>query len=200
MREHQRNLIHRMAAHDPAAGHEFVGEWGSRITAWVAQRADPQKVEDYTQEVWGHLIAGNWLRLLQWNGLYDDDAWQEHSLEAYLKKITINKVSDLQSAEPPQLPPGLNPAEIIDRATALGNDPLVEAERGRLMRAFDHCTRWFKSRDHLAIRLWWEGHSAQQIAEHVRTNPNNVYQRRSYLFKRVRACLVETLPEYFRDV
>ena len=68
------------------------------------------------------------------------------------------------------------------------------------MRIFDHCTAWFKSKDHDAIRLWWEGHSAQQIAELIKTNSNNVYQRRSYLFKRLRECLVENMPEYFRDV
>jgi len=44
---------------------------------------------------------------------------------------------------------------------------MAEAERSRLMRAFRSCTRWFRDRDHLAIRLWWEGHSAQQIAEFV---------------------------------
>ena len=189
-----------MAARDRAAAHEFVSIWDPRIRGWVARNADYEKVDEYTQEVWGHLIQGNWLRLLQWKGLYDDEAWHEHSLEAYLKRITINKVSDLRDAEPPQLPPGLDPVDIVDRTTPLGNDPLVEAEGGRLMAAFAHCTRWFRDRDHLAIKLWWEGHKAQHIAEATRTNANNVYQRRSYLLKRLRECLVETLPEYFHRV
>jgi hypothetical protein len=43
VREQQRNLIHRMAARDPAAGHEFVSIWGPQVTRWVAQRAVPEK-------------------------------------------------------------------------------------------------------------------------------------------------------------
>ncbi len=200
MREEQRNLIQRMAAHDRSAGHEFVDRWDERIKGWISQRVPQQKVEEYAQEVWAHLVAGNWLRLLQWNGLYDDEAWREHSLESYLKRITINKVSDLRDAEPPQLPPGLDPVDIIDETTPLGQNPLVLAERSRLMRAFDRCMRWFNEKDHRAIFLWWEGHTAQHIADELETNPNNVYQRRSYLLGQLRKCLVERLPEYFHHV
>ena len=189
-----------MAARDAAAGHEFVARWHDRLCIWVAQRTAPQNVEEYAQEVWGHLVAGNWLRLLQWKGLYDDEAWHEHSLEGYLKRITINKVSDLMDAEPPQLPKGLDPVEIIDRTTPLGNDPLVEAERGRLMVAFTICSSRFNDGDHRAILMWWEGHTAQYIAEQLETNPNNVYQRRSYLLRQLRDCLVERLPDYFHHV
>ena len=63
-----------MAVHDQAASREFVDRWDSRIKSWVAGRATYEKVEEYAQEVWGHLIRGNWMRLLQWDGLYDDDA------------------------------------------------------------------------------------------------------------------------------
>ena len=174
--------------------------WDPRIKYWISQCAPQEKVEEYAQEVWGPLIEGNWLRLLQWKGLYDDDAGNPHSLEAFLKRITINKARDLSAAEPPQLPKGVDPNVVIDRTTSLGPDPVAEAERSRLLSAFDHCTRWFKQKDHDAIRLWWEGYSALQIAEMIRTNANNVYQRRSYLFRRLRACLVENLQEYFRDV
>jgi len=198
--EQQRQLIRRLAAHDRAAGREFVNLWDDRIKYWISQCAAHDKVEEYAQEVWGHLIEGNWLRLLQWRGLYDDDAWNPHSLEAFLKRITINKARDLHDAEPPQLPDGVDPGDIIDRTTSLGSDPVAEAERSRLLMVFDHCTRWFKNKDHDSIRLWWEGYSSLEIAERIRTNPNNVYQRRSYLFKRLRACLIENLPEYFRDV
>jgi DNA-directed RNA polymerase specialized sigma24 family protein len=200
VREEQRNLIQRMAAHDRAAGHEFVNIWDERIRSWVYHAATYEKVDEHTQEVWAHLIAGNWLRLLQWNGLYDDEAWHEHSLEAFLKTITIHKVSDLMAAEPPQLPPGLDPVDIIDETTPLGQNPLVLAERSRLMKAFDRCMRWFNEKDHRAIFLWWEGHTAQHIADELETNPNNVYQRRSYLLGQLRKCLVEKLPEYFHHV
>ena len=200
MTDDVRQLIRRAAAHDPAAGHEFVHRYDAAIKSWVAQRANFEKVEEYAQEVWGHLIQGNWMRLLQWRGLYDDEEYNPLSLDAFLKRITYNKVMDLQAAEPPRLPNNVDPNDIIDRTTPLGTDPVAEAERSRLFRIYDHCTRWFNSKDHDAIRLWWEGHSAQQIAELVRTNSNNVYQRRSYLFRRLRECLVENMPEYFRDV
>ena len=140
------------------------------------------------------------MRLLQWRGLYHDEEYSPHSLDAFLKRITFNKVMDLQAKEPSRLPNDVDPGDIIDRTTALGPDPVAEVERSRLMKIFDHCTGWFKSKDHDAIRLWWEGHSAQQIAELIKTNSNNVYQRRSYLLKRLRECLVENMPEYFRDV
>jgi len=200
VREQERQLIGRLAAHDREAGREFVLMWDNRIKKWISQCAPDEKVEDYAQEVWGHLIQGNWMRVLQWDGLYDDDAWNPHSLEAYLKRITMNKARDLFAAEPPQLPRGVDPNDIIDRTTTLGPDPVAETERSRLLSVFEHCTRWFKKKDHDAIRLWWEGYSALQIAELIRTNANNVYQRRSYLFRRLRACLVENMPEYFRDV
>ena len=200
MPEDIRQLIRQVAAHDQAAGRAFVHEYDERIKYWVYQRADFEKVEEYAQEVWGHLIQGNWMRLLQWKGLYSDEDYNPHSLDAYLKRITFNKVMDLQAKEPPRLPDGVDPSDIIDRTTSLGPDPVAEAERSRLMKIFDRCTAWYKRKDHDAIRLWWEGHSAQHIADLFKTNPNNVYQRRSYLFKRLRECLVENMPEYFRDV
>lgn len=76
----------------------------------------------------------------------------------------------------------------------------MEAERGRLMVAFRNCARYFTDNDHRAIRMWFEGHTAQHIAEQLGTNPNNVYQRRSYLLKQLRDCLIDKLPEYFRHV
>lgn len=200
MCEEERNLIRRLAERDPLAEREFVEKWDPRITRWVAQRAQPHKVEEYTQEVWGHRIAGNYLRLLQWKALYDDEAWHEHSLESFLKQITRNKVLDLVDAEPPQLPQGLDPNDIIDRTTPLGTDPLIEAERERLMSAYTSCADRFNDNDHRSIRMWWEGHTARHIAAQLDTNPNNVYQRRSYLLRQLRACLVEMLPEYFRHV
>ena len=189
-----------MAAGDLAAGHEFVDKWTPRIMYWVGQVTDGQYVEEYAQEVWAHLIAGNWLRVMQWKALWNDDAWHENSLAGYLHQITSNKVSDLRDAEPPRLPPGLDPVDVIDRTTGMGNDPLVEAERARLIIAFEICSDAFNDGDHRAILMWWEGHTAQYIAEQLGTNPNNVYQRRHYLLNQLRACLIERLPEYFHHV
>ena len=39
MREEERQLIKRLAAHDPAAGHEFAGKWDDRIKVWISQNA-----------------------------------------------------------------------------------------------------------------------------------------------------------------
>ena len=189
-----------MAARDPEAGHEFVSIWGDRISQWVSQQTDKQNVEDYTQEVWSHLIAGNWMRLLQWNGLYDDDAWHKHSLEGFLHRITKNRVSSLWESDPTRRLRGLDPVEIIDRTTPLGNDPVVEAERSRLILVFTVCAEHFNKRDFSLIMLWCQDHTAAQIAEQLEMNANNVYQRRSYLFRQLHDCFVDKLPEYFRHV
>jgi DNA-directed RNA polymerase specialized sigma24 family protein len=193
-------MIHHMAKRDARASDEFVQMWDGRIQRWVSQRVGYEKIEEYSQEVWGHLVEGNWLRLLQWNGLFDDDAWNPHSLEAFLKKLTNNKVTDLLRAEPPQLPPGLDPVDIIDRTTPYGRDPLLEAERSRLMWAYEDCTQWFKDKDNRLITMWWEGHAGQYIATQLKMKVNNVYQRRSYLLNQLRDCLVDKLPEYFHRV
>jgi DNA-directed RNA polymerase specialized sigma24 family protein len=194
----QRQLIRRLVSNDRAAADEFFNEWNDRITYWVSGRAAGNKVEEYAQEIWLHLMQGNWLRLLQWRPLYDDEAWHPHSLEGFLKTITQNKVFDLIDAEPPVLPAGLDPADIVDRSTPLGNDPLLEAERSRLMSAYEECASHFQPKDHLALMLWWQGHDAKTIARKVGGTPNNVYQRRSYLLKCLREGLAERLPEYFR--
>ena len=199
MPERDRQLIRAMVSGDRRAAHEFASIWHPRIEDWVARRTLRHRVDDYAQEVWLHLAAGNWLRLLQWRGLYNDEAYHPHSLEAYLKQITIHKVIDLQGTDRLQESP-YDPADIIDDETELGRDPALGAERSRLRRAFDSCSRRFKDNDHRSIRMWWEGHTAKYIAEKLNTNPNNVYQRRSYLLEQLRRCLVEKLPEYFRHV
>jgi DNA-directed RNA polymerase specialized sigma24 family protein len=198
--EEQRQLIRRLAAGDRQAEHRFTSEWYDRIRYWVSDIAPPYKIEDYVHEVWLHLKRSNWLRLLQWQPLFDDEAWHDHSLEGFLKRIAQNKAIDLRRSEPPELPPGLDPNDIIDRTTVLGNDPVVEAERSRLIAAFEFCSSWFRDRDHLLLWLSWEGHTGEHIADRIGTNANNVYQRRSYIFRRLRECLIERLPEYFRRV
>ena len=199
MPEEDRQLIRAMVSGDRGAAHEFVSTWQPRIERWIAVRTLQFRIDDYAQEVWLHLAEGNWLRLLQWRGLYDDEAYHAHSLEAFLKRITIRKIIDLQGAERIQ-ESSYDPADIVDEQTELGRDPALGAERSRLRRAFDACSRLFQRKDHRAIRLWWEGYSAREIGERLDTNPNNVYQRRSYLLKQLRDCLVEKLPEYFRYV
>ena len=200
MREEQRNLIHGLAARHPGAEQEFYRTWHPRICDWIASRAPYEKVEDYAQEVWAHLNEGNWLRLLQWKGLYDDEAWHPQSLEGFLRRITLNKAADLWDAEPKFRPGEFDPVDIIDRTTPMGRDPLIEAERSRLIEAFEICASRFHNRDHTLLWMWWEGRSGQEIADEIETNPNNVYQLRSYLFRQLRACLAERLPEYFRHV
>ena len=200
MREEQRQLIGRLAAGDRVAAQRFVDTWNERIVHWVWRRAPAARVEEYAQDVWLHIMAGNWMRLLQWQPLYDEDAWHEHSLEAYLKRLTENKVRDLLRSDPKVLLRALDPNDIVDRTTSLGNDPEVEAERSRLIEAYEFCSNRFSDRDHLMLRLWLEGHPGEYIAEQIGTNANNVYQRRSYLFRGLRDCLVEQLPGYFRRV
>ena len=200
VREEQRNLIRRLAARESGADREFYSLWHGRICAWIASQAPYEKVEDYAQEVWSHLNKGRWLRILQWDGLYDDDAWHPQSLEGFLHRITVNKVTDLWRAEPKFQPGDFDPVDIIDRTTPMGNDPMIEAERSRLIAAFEFCASWFRDKDHTLLWMWWEGRSGAEIADELDTNANNVYQRRSHIFRRLRECLVERLPEYFRLV
>ena len=200
MLDDERQLIQRLTTLERRAKEEFAYQWRERVRYWVSQHCRPGKVHDYSQEVWAHLSAGRWLRLLQWRPLYDDSAWSAHSFESFLKRITINKVRDLVAAEPPALPEGLDPNDIIDRTTPVGWDPAFEVERARLIEAYEFCSEFFRPEDHFALALWFEGHDARFIAEKIDSNPNNVYQRRSYLFKRLRDCLTDQLPEYFDHV
>ena len=199
MPDEDRKLIKKMVNGDRWAANEFVSAWHPRVQHWIAARTLQHRIDDYAQEVWLHLADGNWLRLLQWRGLYADEAYHAHSLEAFLKRITIRKIIDLQGTERIE-PSPYDPADIVDENTELGRDPALGTERSRLRRVFDACSRLFKRKDHQAIRLWWEGYSAREIGEQLDTNANNVYQRRSYLLKQLRDCIVEKLPEYFHHV
>ena len=167
---------------------------------WIADRAPSFKVEDYAQEVWQHLIKDEWRVLLQWKGLYDDVDWNSRGLAAFLRQITINKVRDLQRAEQRQLPPAMDPVDIIDVDGPLGTDPMVQADRARREAAFMSCFSRFNDRDQTLLLMWSEGYTGAEIAAVLGMQPNNVYQRRSYLFRQLSACLVEQLPERFRDV
>ena len=189
-----------MAIHDQEAEREFVDTWEPHLIRWVAARASRDKVEEYVQDVWLHLFNRDWHNLLQWQALFDDDEWHEHSLQGFLKSITVNKVIDLQRADYLRRLENLDPADILMAFGELGNDPQLEAEASRLMAAFDGCTSHYQGKDDTLVRMWFEGYSAIRIAEELETNANNVHQRKSYLFKRLQDCLTEKLPEYFRDV
>ena len=83
MPDRDRQLIRAMVSGDRVAAHAFVSNWHPRIEQWIASRTFRHKVDDYTQDVWLHLTEGNWLRLLQWRGLYDDEAYHSHSLDGF---------------------------------------------------------------------------------------------------------------------
>jgi len=110
----ERQFVRDLVAGDAAAADQFVRFWHPQIKTWIAGNVPSFKVEDYAQEVWRHLIKDDWRVLLQWQGLYDDAAWNPRSLAAFLKQITINKVRDLQRAERRQLPPPMDPIDIMD--------------------------------------------------------------------------------------
>ena len=196
----ERQFISDLVAGDRAAATEFVNFWDPKIKAWVARHAPLSTVEDYAQEVWQHLLKDDWRVLLQWKGLYDDLDWNSLGLAAFLRQITVNKVRDLQRAEQRQLPPAMDPVDIIDVYGPLGMDPMVQDERARLEAAFMSCFSRFNDRDQNLLRMWWEGYTGAEIAAELGMQPNNVYQRRFYLLGQLRACLVEKLPEYFRHV
>jgi RNA polymerase sigma factor (sigma-70 family) len=150
--------------------------------------------------VWAHLIDRNRQTLLQWDGLYDDAAWHEHSLQGFLKTVTTNVVNTLHRRAQRQLPNNWDPADILIEPGDPGDNPELDAEAMRLKVVYDSCAEHFSERDHKLINLWFEGYSAQQIAEEIGINANNVYQRKSYLFDLLRECLTDKLPEYFRHV
>jgi len=193
----ERQFIRDLIAGDRVAADEFVRFWHPQIIKWVAYEASPLKVEDYTQEVWQHLIKDEWRVLLQWKGLYDDADWDPRSLAAFLKRVTVNKVRDLQRAEGRQLPPAMDPVDIIDVDGPLGTDPLEQADRARREAAFLSCFSRFNDRDQNLLHMWSEGYTGAEIAAVLGMQPNNVYQRRSYLFRQLRDCLVENLPGAF---
>jgi len=196
----ERQFIRDLVAGDAAAANEFVCFWHPQIKTWITGRASPSKVEDYAQEVWQHLIKDEWRVLLQWKGLDDDAVWHPRSLAAFLRQTTINKVRDLQRAEQRQLPRAMDPVDIIDVDGPLGTDPLVQADRARLEAAFLSCFSRFNDQDQNLLRMWWEGYTGAETGAEMGMQPNNVYQRRLYLFRQLRACLVEKLPEYFSHV
>ena len=196
----ERQFISDLVAGDAAAATEFVNFWHPKIKTWVARHAPLSTVEDYAQEVWQHLIKDDWRVLLQWNALYDDAAWNPRSLSAFLRRVTENKVKDLQRADGRQLPPAMDLVDILDVDGPLGTDPLVHAERALHEAAFLSCFSRFNERDQTLIRMWFEGCSGEETGAELGMTPNNVYQRRSYLFGQLCDCLDGNLPRYFSDV
>ena len=200
MAQAERRLIKDLIAGNIAAGDEFVRIWQPRIISWIKGRASSIHVVEYAQEVWRHLFEDDWRRLLQWKGLYDDEAWNPRSLDAYLKWLTIYKVIDLQRREMRYPRPDMDPADILDEDGPSATDSFVQIERARLETSFIGCTSRFDEKDQRLIQMWWEGYPGSEIATALGMEPQNVYQRRFYLLKQLRACLVDKLPEYFHHV
>ena len=200
MREEERQLIRRLVVGDVAAEHQFVSMWHPRIYVWAARHTWVRPIDDCVQQIWYHLLDNDCARLLQWQGLYDDDAWHTHSLEGYLKTLAINKLRDIERAEARRLPPAKNQLDIIDEDGPLGTDPEVQAERYRLTVVFESCFVLIQANDQRLLEMWHEGHPDEDIALELGITPNNVAQRRFQALRRLRDCLREKLPEYLRHV
>ena len=90
MLEEQRQMIRGLVAGEPYATRQFISLWHPRIYRWLERHSWLRPVEDSAQQVWYHLLDGGWDRLLQWDGLYDDNAWLRFSKVVFVsfKKLT----------------------------------------------------------------------------------------------------------------
>jgi len=195
--EEERKLIFGVVSGDKAATIKFIDYWHPRIYRWIYQNSWFRPVEDLAQDIWYHLLDDGWERLLRWDGLYEDN-WHPHSLESYLKTITIHKARDAERWSQRRLPPADLVLEIVDDGP-VGADPMVEAERARVREAFDSCFQEARERDQRNMSLWYEGKSDDEIADELGDNPNNCAQRRFQAIRRLRQCLRNKIPEYFDD-
>lgn len=184
-----------MAEGDQAAKNEFARLWYQRIVDWVASRTDHFRMGDYAHEVFAHLLHNDCAVLLRWNGLYEET--HEHSFEAFLRTVTRNKVHDLQRSEPPA---PTDPVEILDHLAGYASNPRMLVEGQRLMDAFRRCVSGLRAREGKLVELWALGHTGAEIARRLEVTANNVYQIKHMAFSKLRRCLVERLPEYFRHV
>ena len=199
MSEADRQSVRQLLTGDHAGVHQFVRTWQPRIARWIAQSNPPMIVEDYTQEILCHLAADGWRRLRAWRGLYSG-TYNPNSLAAYIKIMTIRKMITLQRADRKQLPGAGDPFDIVDDESLLGLNPLESAEGERLMVAISACLNVFKRKDRNLLVMWRQGHKDRHTARILQTNENNVRQRRRYLLKKLRVCLIEKLPGYFSDI
>ena len=197
MTDRDRQLIMGLVTGNPSATNEFLSMWQPRIYSWIRQNSWLRPRDDISQQIWFHLLENGWDRLLHWDGLYRDAPG--HSLEAFLKQVTINKVRDLERKRKRDLPEGGDPFDFIDEDGSVGTNPLDMLERERIQRAFEECFGNLQPRDRANLVMWYEGHQDAEIAEHLRMTANNVAQRRYQALPRLRMCLEQTLPEYMRD-
>ena len=197
MTDQDRQLIMGLVTGNPGATNEFLSMWQRRIYSWIRQNSWLRQRDDIAQQVWFHLLENGWDRLLSWDGLYHEV--KPHSLAAFLRQVTINKVRDLERKAERNLPEGGDPFDIIDEDGSAGTNPLDMVERERLRRAFEECFGRLQPRDQTSLVMWYEGHQDAEIAERLSMTANNVAQRRYQALPRLRMCLKQTLPEYMRD-
>jgi len=197
MPDQDRQLIIGLVTGDPDATNEFIKSWQPRIYWWIRDNSWLRQADDVSQQIWFHLLENGWDRLLRWDGLYANTA--EHSLHAFLRQVTINKLRDLERKAQRQLPEGGDPFDIIDDGGSVGANPLDMAERERIRRAFEECFGRLQPRDRTNLIMWYEGHPDKEIAENLQMTANNAAQRRYQALPRLRMCLEQNLPEYMRD-
>ena len=196
MCDEQRKQIQALVTGDTRATEEFICTWHPRIYIWIQRHSWIRPVEDVAQQVWYHLLKNRWDALLQWEGLYSDSAWHDRSLEGFLRKVTVNKMRDLERAAQRQLPFGGAPDDTLDDPDGVGADPENLAERERLAEIFDSCFGRLQDRDQVNLVKWREGYSDTEIAAELGISPNNASQRRFQALRRLRECLRNNLPEY----
>ena len=198
MYDPERQLIRGLITGDLGATEAFIGHFNPLIRRWIRSNSWLRPVDDIAQQVWYHLLEDHWKRLLSWDGLYADSS-NPRSLEAFLKKVTVNKARDLERAKNRDLPAAGDPFPIIIDDGPVGADPKTLAERERLIAVFEHCFRRLQDRDRLNLIMWQEGHSDAEIGERLGMTANNASQRRFQALPRLRLCLEEHLPEYVCD-
>ena len=197
MPDRDRQHIMGLVTGDPSATNEFISIWQPKIYGWIRRNSWIKQVDDASQQVWFHLLENGWARLLRWDGLYANAA--EHSLQAFLRQVTINKLKYLERRALRQLPEGGDPFDIADDGDSVDGNPLDMAERERIRRAFEKCFGCLQPRDRRNLIMWYEGYPDKEIAEYLQMTANNAAQRRHQALPRLRMCLEENLPEYMRD-
>jgi len=196
--EEERHLVLGVVSGDEAATEHFISIFHPRIYGWLYQNSWLRPVDDAAQEVWYHLLDHGWERLLDWDGLNEEN-WHPHSLESYLRAITINKARDIERWTQRRPPTAEDVLDVIDDGP-VGTDPEIEAERARVREVFDSCFQKAQARDQMNLGMWHEGRSDEEIAIELGISPNNAAQRRFQALRRLRDCLREKLPEYLDNV
>lgn len=194
MFEEERQLIFGVVSGDTAATAHFISVWHPRIYRWLYRNSWLRPVDDVAQEVWYRLLDHGWQRLLDWDGL-DEENWHSRSLESYLRTITINHARDIERRAKRRPPTAEDVLDIVDDGP-VGSDPELEAERVRVREVFDSCFQEALARDQRNLVMWHEGRSDEEIADELGITPNNSAQRRFQALRRLRDCLRDKMPEY----